>query len=48
MNNSTETTSSTKSLFEVFYEEKNKTIGLFSEFGLVAYVTNREIIKVQI
>ena len=45
--NSMETTSSTNILFEIFYGEKLKTIGLFSEFGRIAYVTKIENIKIQ-
>ena len=37
--NSMATTGSTKSPFEIFYGEKPKIIGLFSEFGRIAYVT---------
>ena len=42
---STATTSSTKSPFEIFYGEKPKIIGSFSDFRRIAYVTKREILR---
>ena len=46
--NSMETTYSKKSWFVIFYVEKPKIIGLFSEYGCVVYITKRENIKRQI
>ena len=40
--NSMADTGSTTSLFEIFYGEKPKIIGLFSEFGRIGYVTKQE------
>ena len=37
--------SQTKIPFEIFYGEKPKIIGYFSEFGRIAYVTKKENIK---
>ena len=41
------TTGSTTSLFEKFYGENPKIIGLFSEFGRIGYVTKRDKFKKQ-
>ena len=45
VHNSMENTGSTKSPSEILYGEKQKTIGLFSEFGSIKYVTKRKNIK---
>ena len=39
------TTGSTKRPFEMFYGEKQKIIGSFSEFGRITYINERENIK---
>ena len=43
--NSMATTSSTKIPFGIFYGEKSKINGSFSEFGCIEYVPKRENIK---
>ena len=48
LRNSMATTGSTNSPFENFYGEKAKIIGLFLEFGRMAYVNKRDKIKKQI
>ena len=40
-----DTTGSTKIPFGNFYGEKPKVIGLFSEFGRIAYVTKWKILR---
>ena len=47
MCDSMETAGSTNIPFENFHREKPKIIGLFSEFGCIAYVTNTGKIKRQ-
>ena len=46
--NSMETTGSTKRPFKIFYGEKLKIIGSFSEFGCIAYIMKRGNNKKQI
>ena len=43
--NSMVTNNSQKIPFGIFYGEKPRIIGLFSEFGCITYVKNREIIR---
>ena len=45
--NSMTTTIITKSQFEMFYGDKPKVIGLFSEFGHIAYITKSDRFKKQ-
>ena len=47
VSNSMEKNNSTKDQFGIFYGDKPKIIGLFSEFGPVVYVMIREKIKGQ-
>ena len=39
------TIGSTKSPFEIFYGEKPKIVGSFSEFGRISYVTKWDKLK---
>ena len=39
------TTGNTRGLFEIFYGEKPKIIGQFSEFGRIVYIIKRESIR---
>ena len=43
--NSMTTMGSTKSQFGILYGEKPNIIGLFSEFGCIAYITKRDKLK---
>ena len=45
--NSMSTTGSTESPFIIFYGEKTKIIGLFSEFGRIDYVTKRGKLRIK-
>ena len=45
--NGMDITGSTKSPFGNFYGEKQKTIGSFSKFGRIGYVTKRDKFKNQ-